>query len=147
MLLCEVSADPSSLLSFELFSSRPSSSSERPLRLPLEVPGPLRLYTSCCHPYPPQQEQGHEGAMGELQGEQVHLGTALGRSQQSPPVPGTNAAAAFAQQCLCFLRGRGQLLVTKALAGAESSCCTQRTKIFLLLKPPPAGTDLKMNRL
>lgn len=49
--------------------------------------------------------------MGELQGERVHLGTATGRPQQNPAVRATNPAAAFAQWCLCFLQGRGQLLV------------------------------------
>ena len=147
VLLCKVSADSSSLRSFELFSPRPSSSDEWPLQLTLGIPGSLWLYTSCCHPYPPWQEQGHEGAVGELQGEWVRRGTATARPQQSSPVPGTSPAAAFAQRCPCFLQGRGQLFVTKAVAGAGSSCRTQRTQVFLLPEPLPAGTDLKMNRL
>lgn len=48
--------------------------------------------------------------MEELQGKQVHLGTATGRSHKSSPVPGSTTVPA--QQCLAFCK------TTKAVADA-----------------------------
>lgn len=75
--------------------------------------------------------------------DRVCLATAMARLQQSPPVIGTSLAIAFAQQCLRFLQG--QLFATKDVVHTGSSCCTQRTQVFLLSEPLPAGTDLKMS--
>lgn len=76
--------------------------------------------------------------MGEMQGEQV-------QTPAECSCPQTNPAAASALWCLCFLEGRGQLLATRAVAGAGSSCHTQSTQVFLLPEPLAAGTDLKEN--
>lgn len=47
---------------------------------------------------------------------------------------------------LCFLQGRGQLLGTRAVLGAGTSCHSQSMQELLFSEPLSAGTDLKMNQ-
>lgn len=68
VLLHEVSADSSSLLSFGLFSPRPSSNSKGPLRLPLEIPGPLWVYTPTAILIPLYRRRATREQGGEMEG-------------------------------------------------------------------------------